>query len=126
MLHYSTIAHVILVFQSAFQRDGYNLHVVMRVGAITASGCHLIVFEDAQDPKMHAVRFVVTGKVETVVAVQPAMVGLAAGIGQMQRGLEAWITICHEAKLRPQQRRPRARNRLGLAKIRPMTMFCMP
>ncbi len=83
------VAHAVFVFEVAFERDGDDLHVVMRVGAEAFAAHDGVVVEHAQHAEVHAFGVVVVGEGEGVVTVEPAVVGVAAGFGFMQNG------VCH-------------------------------
>ena len=75
---HAAVAQAVFVRQRAGQDVADDLHVTMRVPAKAAARCDAIVVDDAQVAPAHVCRVVITGKRKTVVAVQPAVVGMAA------------------------------------------------
>jgi hypothetical protein len=73
------IVHTVPVRPVAFKRDTDDLHVVMGMGAESHASLNRIVIKYPQCAEMHSFRVVVTGKAETVKAVQPAMVRMPPG-----------------------------------------------
>jgi hypothetical protein len=63
---------------SAVEHVADDLHVAMAVRAEAGAGCDGVVVEHAQVAEAHVRGVVVVGEREAVVAVQPAMVGVAA------------------------------------------------
>ena len=80
-------ARAVLVFQVARQRNGDNLHVVVRMLAEAHTPGHGVVVEHAQHAKIHSLGVVIPRKAERVVRIEPAVVGVPARIGAVQNGL---------------------------------------
>ena len=81
------VAHAVLVFEIAFQRNTNDLHIVVRMRSEAHSRRNNIVIQDAQHAKVHAFRIVIISETERVVAVEPTVVGMSAGICRMKNGI---------------------------------------
>ena len=56
----------------------HDFHVVVRVRSEASTARHIVVIEHAKRTKVHLLRIVPSSKAETVVGVQPTVVGMAA------------------------------------------------
>ena len=83
-------AHAVFVFQISFEWDADNFHVVMRVRTKAASCFHGVIIEYPEYAEVHSFRVVVIGETETVMGIEPAMVGVATGFCFVQN------VICHD------------------------------
>jgi len=72
------IAHAVLVRQLARDHVAHDLHVTVAVRAEAGAGRDAVFVDDAQVAEAHLLRVVVVGERETVKALQPAVVGIAA------------------------------------------------
>src|ERR1700733_15223858 len=77
------VIHAVLVLQVALQRDGDDLHIIMRVGAEALAGVYRIIVQNPQHAKVHALRVIIICKAKSMVTVKPAVVGMPAGFGFM-------------------------------------------
>ena len=80
----SGIAHAVFVFEVPFQRDGDDLHIVVGMGAEPHALGHSVVIEDAQYAEVSPLRVVIISEAKGVMGIQPAMIGVATGIGFVQ------------------------------------------
>src|SRR5690606_9221250 len=71
-------AHGVPVFQSAFEHVGNDLHIPMAVGAKAAAGGDGIVIDHSQHRPAHLLWVVVVCERESMVAVQPIVVGMTS------------------------------------------------
>ena len=87
------IAHAVFMFEITLKRDADDLHIVMRMLAEAHTAFHRIVVQYAEDTKMHPFGVVVTREAEAMVALEPSVVGGAAG--------SSWVEDClfHDAKV---------------------------
>jgi len=58
----------------------------VRVGAEAPPLAYHVIIEYPQHPEIHPVRVVVAGKTEGMMRVEPAMIGMATGIGSVDYG----------------------------------------
>ena len=72
------VAHAVGVRERALEHVADDLHVAVPVRAEAGAGGDGVVVEDAQVAEAHVRRVVVVGEREAVVAVEPAVVGVAA------------------------------------------------
>ena len=75
---HSPVADIVLVLQLAVQHIGKDLHVAVAMGAKAHAGLDAVFVDDPQRPEIHVVGVVITGKGEAVIAVEPAVIGMAA------------------------------------------------
>ena len=73
-----TGAHAVLVLQRAFQHVADDFHIAVAVRAETHARLHAVFVDHAQRAKAHFLRIMVIGEGKRVVAVQPAVIGMAA------------------------------------------------
>jgi len=71
------VAHAVAVRQPALQHVGDDLHVAVAVGAKAGAGRDPVFVDHAQIAPAHVRRVVVVGKRKRVVALQPAVIGVA-------------------------------------------------
>ena len=81
----AAVAHAVLVRQRAFEHVADDLHVAVAVGAEAGAGGDAVLVDDAQVAEAHVARVVVVGEREAVVALEPAVVGVAA-VGGFAQG----------------------------------------
>ena len=79
-LDHASGAHRVPMLQRALQHVADDLHVAMRVFAEAGALGDGVIVYDAQAAEAHPIRVVVIGEGECVVAVQPAVVGVASFI----------------------------------------------
>src|SRR5450759_4037884 len=72
------VAHAVLVLERALEDVGDDLHVAVAMGAEALARLHDVLVDHAQAAKPNVLRVVVIGKRKRVVAVEPAVVGMAA------------------------------------------------
>ena len=77
----TTVAHGILMLKLTAQDVSDDLHIAMRMRAETHAWHHEIVVDDAQALVAHPLRIVIIREAEGVIAVQPAVTGMAPFIG---------------------------------------------
>ena len=77
------VPHIVFVDKASFQWNADDLHIIMGMGTKPFTARDDIVIQHAQHPKPDPVRVVVTGEAKRLVADQPAMIGVPAGIGFM-------------------------------------------
>jgi hypothetical protein len=86
-------AHRVLVFERTVEHVRDDLHVAMRVPAEALAGSDAIFIDDPQRAEAHVGGVVVVGEREGVVAVEPAVVGVAAlaGSANGDHGSVLWV-----------------------------------
>lgn len=77
-LDLAAVAHAVLVLQRAPDHVTENFHIAMRVGGKTATWCHVILVDHPQAAEAHLGGIVVIGETVGMMALEPAMVGMAA------------------------------------------------
>ena len=63
--------------QAALEHVGEDLHVAVPVGPEALGRLHAVLVDDPEGPEAHVLGVVVVGEGEGVVAVEPAVVGVA-------------------------------------------------
>ena len=91
--NHGLVAHAVLVFQIARQRDADDLHVVVRMGAKPCAARDGVVVQDAKRAEMHALGVPPTGEAEAVVGVEPAVVGMASRVCRVKDGLHGALGL---------------------------------
>ena len=71
------IPHAVSMFQTARQRDAYNLHVLVWMRAKTSIPANGIVIQYSQGTEVHALWIVPACEAEAVVGVEPSMICMA-------------------------------------------------
>ena len=74
------MTHRIAVLQRALENVADDFHVLVRMGAEAHAGHDEVVVDDPQRAKTEPLRVVIVRETERVVAVQPAVFGMAAFI----------------------------------------------
>jgi hypothetical protein len=93
-----SVAHAVRMGQSAIEHVADDLHVAMAVGAEALSGRDGVVVEHAQVAEAHVRRVVIVGEREAVMAVEPAMVGMAAVLSLAKREHEFLLSLCQRCR----------------------------
>src|SRR5258708_8905929 len=79
--HHRRVPHAVLMFERATNDVTYDLKIAVRVGAETLAALHAILVDHAQTAVTHVLRVVIIRKGKGVVAVQQAVIGVAAFVG---------------------------------------------
>src|ERR1035437_2757286 len=79
------ISHAVLVGQSAAQDVGENLHVLVTMRAESLAGADAVFVDHAQRSETHVLGVVISREGKGVVAVQPAVIGMAALVALANR-----------------------------------------
>ena len=74
------ILFAVTVLQMSFQWDGNNFHIFMRMRLETFSGSNLIVVQYAKGTEVDTVRIKVLVKAESMITIQPVMLGMSSCI----------------------------------------------
>ena len=77
------VAHAVLMFQIAGQGNAHDLHIVVGMRPKPGAPGDRVVVQHAQRTEVHALGVVPAGEAETVVRVEPTVVGVAARVGRM-------------------------------------------
>jgi len=73
------VAHVVFVFQFAFERNGNDFHIVVGMCSESHTCFHTVIIQYPQRAKIHPFRVVVIREAECVPAVEPAVIRVPAG-----------------------------------------------
>src|SRR5229473_3044618 len=96
--HHRRVPHAVLMFERATNDVTYDLKIAVRVGAETLAALHAILVDHAQTAVTHVLRVVIIRKGKGVVAVQPAVIGVAAFVGSSNlnhgsQGMKGWCAV---------------------------------
>ena len=80
MAYHRGITHAVAVFQIARQGDADDLHIIMRVRTESHAGSYGIIIQYPQGTKVYLVRIIVTCKTETMIRIQPAVLGMSLSL----------------------------------------------
>lgn len=81
----ASVAHAVFVLKCAFKDVAEDFHIAVRMGGEARPRCNDILIDDTQTAEAHVRGIVVISKAESVVAIEPAMVGMAT-LGGFAKG----------------------------------------
>lgn len=90
--HDRAVAHAVAMFERARQDDRDDFHVAMRVHAETAAARDDVVIDDAKGAEAHVFGVVIIREGKGEMAVEPAVIGVAAVLGFAQ-GNHNWFPV---------------------------------
>src|SRR5271154_2064587 len=79
--HHGAVPHAVLMFERSADNVTDDFKIIMRMRAETFATLHPVFVDYSQAPKPDVLRVVIIGKRKRVIAVGPAVVGVAAFIG---------------------------------------------
>ena len=79
--HHRRVPHAVFMFECATNDVTDDLKIAVRVGAETLAALHAILVDHAQTAVTHVLRIMIVRERKSVVAVQPAVIGVAAFVG---------------------------------------------
>src|SRR5690606_39634320 len=77
------ITHIITMSELSGQGNTDDFHIAVWVLAKALTTDDIIIVDDAQGTKAHALRIVIIGKAKGVFTFQPTVIGVTTGIGSM-------------------------------------------
>lgn len=83
---HAAVAHAVFMLERALDEITENLHVTVRMRGETAAWGDAVLIDHPQRAKAHVCRVIVVGEAEGVIAVEPAVVGMAAFFGSAKCG----------------------------------------
>ncbi len=75
----ATISHAVLVFQYTGDDVSENFHIAVRVSGKSTTGGHVIFIDDPQTAEAHLRWIMVIGEAESVMTVEPTVMGMPTG-----------------------------------------------
>ena len=82
--NHTTVPHAVAMRQIAFQRNADDFHIAVRMLAKATTAHNAVVIDHAQRAKTHAIGVVVMTKTKSVVAFEPAMIGITSAARRMK------------------------------------------